>query len=116
LIYPLTLLQGSTSPDGWPLAPDSVESGYVSALCALYDDQRVAECNPYPHPRGKALQALMERLQIDWAAEMRRNFEDCVINGLKDGYTLTELRSLSRKMLAVEGGLAGTEPLVLLCT
>jgi hypothetical protein len=116
LISPLTLLQGSTSPDGRPLAPDSVESGYVSALCALYDDQRVAECNPYPHPRGKALKALMERLQIDWAAETRRNFEDRAINGLKDGYTLAELRSLSGKILAGEGGLAGAEPLALLRT
>jgi hypothetical protein len=60
-------------------------------LCALYDDQRVAFSNPYPHPRGKALKALMERLQVDCAAETRRNFEDSAINGLKDGYTLAEL-------------------------
>jgi hypothetical protein len=58
----------------------------------------------------------MERLQIDWAAETRRNFEDRAINGLKDGYTLTELRSLTEKMLAGEERLAGTEPLVLLRT
>lgn len=58
----------------------------------------------------------MERLQIDWAAETRRNFEDRAINGLKDDYTLTELRSLFGKMLAGEERLAGTEPLVLLRT
>ena len=45
---------------------DSVESSYISALCAPYDDQRVAFGNPYPHPRGKVLKALTERLPIDW--------------------------------------------------
>jgi hypothetical protein len=37
----------------------------VSALCALYDDQVVAGLNPYPHPRGKGLKALIERLRIE---------------------------------------------------
>jgi hypothetical protein len=30
----------------------------------------------HPHPRGKSLKALLERLKIDWAAEKRRTFED----------------------------------------
>jgi len=48
-----------------PLAPDSVETNYVSALCALYDDQAVAGLNSHLHPRGKGLKALIERLKID---------------------------------------------------
>jgi len=47
------------------LAPDSVETSYVSALYALYDDQAVAGLNAHPHPRGKELKALVERLKID---------------------------------------------------
>jgi hypothetical protein len=109
-------LNVSGDPNDHPLASDSVESSYITALCALYGDQRVAFSNPYPHPRGKAPKALHQRLQINWAAETRRNFEDRAINGFKDGYTLTELRSLSGKMLAGEERLVGTEPLVLLRT
>jgi hypothetical protein len=49
--------------------PDSVETCYVSALYALYDDQAVASLNAHPHPCSKGLKTLIERLKIDWAAE-----------------------------------------------
>jgi hypothetical protein len=78
---------------------ESIESGYVSALCALYDDQVVAGLNPHPHPRGKGLKALMERLRIEWAAEKRRTFEDRAINGLNDGYTMEQAGRLCAILL-----------------
>ena len=84
----LTLLLTSQDPNARPLAPDTVDTCYVAALCALYDDQAIAGLNAHPHPRGKGLKALVERLKIDWAAEKRRTFEDRAINGLNDGYTI----------------------------
>jgi hypothetical protein len=60
-----TLLQTPQDLNARPLAPDSVETSYVSALCALYDDQAVAGLNAHPHPRGKGLKTLVERLRID---------------------------------------------------
>ncbi len=57
----------------------------MSALCALCDG-----LNPNPHPRGKGLKALMERLRIEWAAEKRRTFEHRAINSLNDGYTMEQ--------------------------
>jgi hypothetical protein len=71
----------------------------VSALYALYDDQAVAGLNPHPHPRGKGLKALLERLKIDWAAEKRRTFEDRAINGLNDGYTIEQAGRLCAILL-----------------
>ena len=71
----------------------------MSALCALYDDQAVASLNANPHPRGKGLKALVERLKIDWAAEKRRAFEDRAINGLNDGYTIKQAGRLCALLL-----------------
>jgi hypothetical protein len=86
----------------------------VSALCALYDDQAVAGLNHHPHPRGKGLKALLERLRIDWAAEKRRTFEDRAIHGLNDGYTIEQAGRLCALLLrgGVEDGrqrLTGTD-------
>ena len=39
---------------------DSIESGYVSALYALYDDQAIAGLNAHPHSHGKGLKALVK--------------------------------------------------------
>jgi hypothetical protein len=71
----------------------------VSALCALYDDQAVAGRNTHPHPRGKGLKALVERLKIECAAEKRRTFEDRAINGLNDGYTIEQAGRLCALLL-----------------
>ena len=71
----------------------------MSALCALYDDQAIAGLNAHPHPRGKGLKALIERLKIDWAAEKKRTFEDCAINGLNDGYTMEQAGRLCALLL-----------------
>ena len=84
----LTLRLTSQDPNARPLAPETVETYYVAALCALYDDQAIAGLNTHPHPRSEGLKALVERLKIDWAAEKRRIFEDRSINGLNDGYTI----------------------------
>jgi hypothetical protein len=82
----------------------------VSALCALYDDQAVAGLNTHPHPRGKGLKALVERLKIDWAAEKRRTFEDRAINGLNDGYTIEQAGRLCALLL--RGGMEDGRQLV----
>jgi len=78
----------------------------VSVLCAFYDDQAIAGLNHHPHPRGKSLKSLLERLKIDWAAEKRRTFEDRAINGLDDGYTIEQAGRLSAILLrgGVEDG------------
>jgi hypothetical protein len=75
----------------------------VSTLCALYDDQAVAGLNAHPHPRGKGLKALVERLKINWASEKRRIFEDRAINGLNDGYTIEQAGRLC--VLPLRGGI-----------
>jgi len=54
---------------------------------------------PTPHPRGKGLKALIERLKIDWAGEKRRMFEDRAINGLNDGYTIEQAGRLCALLL-----------------
>jgi hypothetical protein len=68
----------------------------------------VAGLNTYPHPRGKGLKALVERLKIDWASEKRRTFEDRAINGLNDGYTIEQAGRLCALLLrgGVEDGRA----------
>jgi hypothetical protein len=53
----------SQDPNARPLAPETVETCYVAALCALYDDQAIAGLNAHPHPRGKGLKGLVERLK-----------------------------------------------------
>ena len=68
--------------------PDSVETCYVSALYALYDEQAVASLNAQSHPCSKGLKTLIERLKIDWPAEKRRTFKDRAINSLNEGYTI----------------------------
>lgn len=98
------------------LAPDTVESAYVSSLICLYDDQKLAGLHNHPHPRGKAVKALMEWLRINWAAEKRRTFEDRAINGLNDGYTSSQLRTLSKMLLGGEGGFSETDPVIRLRT
>jgi hypothetical protein len=82
----------------------------VSALCALYDDQAIAGLNAHPHPRGKGLKALIERLKIDWAAEKRRTFEDRAINGLNDGYTIEQAGRLCALLL--RGGIEDGSQLI----
>ena len=51
--------------DARPLVPNTVESAYVSALCALYQDQRMDGINALPNPRGHGVRALMTRLRIE---------------------------------------------------
>ena len=77
-----------------------MESGYVSAFCALFDDQHLEEKLVVPHPRGKATKALMTRLRIDWSAFKRASFEDRAIHGLTDGYTTEQAAQLSAMLLA----------------
>jgi hypothetical protein len=92
------------------LAPDSVESSYVSALCAPYDDQAVTGLNTHPHPRGKGLKALVVRIKIDWAVGKRRTFEDRAISGLNDGYTIEQPGRLCALLL--RGGMEDGRRLV----
>ena len=93
-----------------PLGPETVETCYVSALCALHDDQAVAGLNTHLHPRGKNLKALVERLKIDWAAEKRRAFKDRAINSLNDGYTIEQAGRLCALLL--RGGIEDGRQLV----
>ena len=106
-----TLLQTPQDSNARPLAPDTVETCYVSALCALYDDQALADLNTHPHPRGKGLKALVERLKIDWTAEKRRTLEDRAINDLNDGYTIEQAGRLCALLL--RGGMEDGRQLVI---
>lgn len=80
-----------------------MESGYVSALISLWEDQRLAEGNLYPHPRGSLIRAFLHDLRITRASLRRSTFEDRAIRGLKDGYTIDESRKISTALLASRG-------------
>lgn len=97
----------SHNPAARTLAPSTVESSYVSALIALYDDQKLANLHNNPHPRGKGVRALLQWLQIGWAAEQKRVFTDRALRGLNDGYSIDQMRSLSGLLLGKDGGLVG---------
>jgi hypothetical protein len=40
---------------GMPLKPNLVESGYVSPLCSLREDQRIGDVSTYDHPSSELL-------------------------------------------------------------
>jgi hypothetical protein len=88
------------TPAGLPLGPDSIESGYVSALVSLWSDQKLEGSNHYPHPRGQLLRAFLEDLKIARSSLRRAECEDRAISGLKDGYNLVQARAMSIALLA----------------
>src|SRR5437773_11767469 len=81
--------------EGMPLTPGTIEAGYVSALVDLWTEQRVANMNPFPTPRGTLIKALLHANKVDSARLARENFEDRAIGQLNDGYTVTEYRQLA---------------------
>ena len=89
----------SACQQGLPLAPDTVESCYVSALVSLWEDQCLEVGSPYPNPRGPSIKALLDDLRIVRASLRRSAFEDRAIDGLKDGYTMEQARAMSTHLL-----------------
>ena len=75
----------------------------MSALISLWEDQRLAEGNLYPHPRGPLIRAFLHDLRITRASLRRSTFEDRAIRGLQDGYTPEESRRISTALLAGHG-------------
>src|SRR5712664_2450654 len=89
-----------------PLKPDSVESGYVSPLCSLWEDQRTGGVSTYDHPRGPLVRAFMDDLKRARTELRRAAYEDRAIKNLKDGYNFDESRKFSEVLL---NGLNGSE-------
>jgi hypothetical protein len=79
---------------GKPLAPSTIETAYVSALCSLWEDQCLEGKNAYPHPRGPLVGAFLEDLKIERYSQQRAAFEDRAIAGLQDGYNLEQLQKM----------------------
>ena len=82
-----------------PLKPDSVESGYVSPLCSLWEDQRTGGVSTYDHPRGPLIRAFMDELKRTRSELRRAAYEDRAIKNLKDGYSFDESRKFSEVLL-----------------
>jgi len=65
--------------EGMPLTPGTIEAGYVSALVDLWTEQKVANMNPFPTPRGTLVKALLHANRVNRARLAHENFEDRAI-------------------------------------
>lgn len=69
---------------------------HVKGVVDLYNEQRSAQRNPFPHPRsGCALRGFLQAIRKNQAGRLENLFLDPSIGGLLDGYTADEHVAIS---------------------
>jgi hypothetical protein len=84
-----------------PLTPETFEAGYVSPLIDLWAEQRSVGFNPYQHPRGALLKAVMKSLKQKKVQQAREGLADRAVGRLNDGYTAQKYHRLCSVMLTM---------------
>lgn len=87
----------------------STVKAYVSALVDLYNQQKQANINNYPHPRtgpsGHQIKRLLHTLQLENNELKRNNYVDRGIGTLQDGYcTAVELGNIGDQLMRQHPG------------
>ena len=78
----------------------STLEAYVAAVLLLYDQLKQDKLNPHPHPRGSALEGLLQRRARERDKNDRESFADRGEGGIAAGYTAAVLLQMMEVMLS----------------